>query len=558
MNTRVKNLLILGLGLVVAGGLLLYPAYRWSKTLRADMLADKARQAYDVGNFQIAFDHANSAALMNPDNVELGILRGKAGLKLDRRNPFPLWKDLLRAPEVTVDDLIELVNRLDEYRLYTEVNLVLPVLLEKDPTNLRGRELYLASLYREYRFAVVDRLAAKWLEEGADSWTIHSAYIEALLNYPSADKREEGMAHLRRLTERKDEVGLYAIRRILQMKLEPDAMRTYIERLENHSEAAPEDKILTLGWRYFREGSIGFNEAHRAVKKLIDLEDETERKRYFTWLSNMQKFDLLLEQLEEDVAMRDAELYRLFLNAMIEAGKASEVVELTLDTSAELPLSESSMLIIRSRALAAVGNMEELGKALDLAVRLSTLDDFPELERELARLQRWDNLGELYWRLMENRMTRMFAAGKLIFSTYYLNDETGLIKALGAIDITQFESDPKLQNFIAYLKLIYEPKSYLESAHVLEDLIAKHPNLYDFRIMLALCHTLQGNPEMTTRLLPMIPKELPSQQFRYLKVAHHIITHLGQDAESSRADMVGKIPFDDLLPRERALLLGTR
>lgn len=558
MKTRVKNLIILGLGLAFAGGLLLYPAYRWSKTIRANFLVEKAQQAYNVGNYQIAFDHANSAVLMAPHNVEMEILRARAALKLDRRNPFPLWEPILRDPAVTPTHLVELIDRLDQYQLYKEVNLVLPVLLAKDPSNISGREHYLQSLYRDYRFMEVEHLAKKWIDEGADTWIIHSSYIEALLNYPAADKREEGMFYLRGLSSRKDQIGLFAIRRLLAMQQDPDEMRAGIERLEAHPLNEPEDKILALGWRYFREGSIGFDEAHRAVLKLIDIENETERKRYFTWLSNMQKFDLLLEKLELDVAMRDADLYRLFLNAMIEAGKASKVVELTLDTSAELPLSESSLLLIRARALSAVGNKEEMSKALDLAVRLSSLEDFPELERELARLQRWKNLGELYWLLMENRMTRRFAAGKLIFSSYYLNDETGLIKALETIQIDQFEGDPNLQNFIAYLKLLYDPTSYLESAHVLEDLITQHPNLYDFRIMLALCHAMKGNPEMATRLLPTIPNKLPTQQLRYLKVAHHIVTHLGADPESARADMVGTITFEDLLPRERAILLGNR
>jgi hypothetical protein len=559
MKTLHKNLLIGGAGLILAGALLLYPAYRWSKSFRAGLLAERASQAYEVGNFQTAFDHAFSASLMAPDDLEIAILRARAALKLERRNPFALWEPILHEPAVTAAHLVELAERLDALGQPQQVNQVLPVLLARDPANERGRELYLQSLYRDFRFTTVERLAGRWIEEGTASWPIHSAFVEALFNYPTEEKRAQGLAHLHRLSERPDTLGLYALRRLLSLPhLDPEETRTCVGRLEAHPEAAPEDKVLVLGWRYFREGSIGFNEAHRGVLQLIDIEEPQDRKRYLTWLSNMQRFDLVLEKLELETAVRDGELYRLLLNAMIEAGRASEVVTLTIETTAELPLTETAVLVLRARALGALGQQEELNKALDLAVRLSTLDDFQELERELARLNRWRNLGELYWRLMENRMTQSFAAGKLIFSTYYLNDETGLIKALESIKVEQFAGDPNLQCFVSYLKLLYAPNERLEAAHALEDLIAQHPNLFDFRIVLSLAHLLAGRVEMVERLQPAIPPELPAEQLRYLRVAHHIVRHFAESPDDRRAAMAGKIPFDDLLPRERALLLGQR
>jgi len=554
MKTLTKNLLVAALGLLAIAALLAYPAYRWSKSVRAEMLAEKAEQAYANENFQIAFDHAYSARLMDPDNYEIAILGARAALKLPRRNPFALWEPIMDRPEIRSEHLVELAERLVELRQFSQVDLVLPVLLEKDPDNERGHELYLESVLRDYRFALAERLAQRWIEAGTESWIIHNGYAEALLNYPAAEKREQGFDHLRSLVDRDDELGLRAIRRLLALNPGPEETRDLITRLEAHPLAEEKDRMLALGWRYFREGSLTFEEAHQGVLELLDLESEEDRKEYFTWLSNMRRYELLLEELEMDEATQDGDLYRLALGAMIQSGDAGKVVQLTLDPSG-LPISEAAVLILRARALAAIGDQEELDKTLDLAVRLSTLDDFSELESELARLKRWDNLGELYWRLMENRMTQRVAAGKLIFSTYYLKDETGLIEALETIELDQFEGDPNLQNFVAYLKLLYEPKSRLDAAHELEDLMAQHPNLYDFRIVLSLAHLLAGNTRMVERLAPAIPETLPAQQMRFLKVAHHVVTHYADDPEAARTAMADALPFEDLLPRERSLLL---
>ena len=553
---RSKHLiaLIAGIGLLAIALLLAYPALRWSKTYRAAGFADKSLQAYELGNYKSALDHAMTACGLAPQNEEYALIRARAALRYKVRDIFRLWAPILRYEGTTAADLVDLVEMLEDLEQEASINATLPVLLEKDPTNSDGRRLYLRALLRDFQYEAVREVAGQWIEDGSRDWGVHGAYVSALLNFPDPAIQAEGKAHLESLVDDPTRLGLNAIRRLLTMELTPEQTRDLIARVEDHPLAERGDKMVTLAWRYREEGSTTFEDAQREVLALIDFEDPLQRTEYLQWLARLGRHSLVLENLTEKDAVADAALCRLYLNAKIETGAEAEVIDFTIGNKDDLPLSQASLLLIRSRALARLGNQQELEKTLTLAVRVADLRDFAELEREFAQLGRWRNLGDLYRTLMENRATRQFGAGKLIFSHYFLNNEPELVSTLKDLSLDEFRDDANLLNFVAYLKLLYENDTRLEVTQALEDLMAEYPNLYDFRIILALAYKLDGNDRVVNELLPFIPPQLNDAQLRYLRLAHRVIFEAVSKQEGA-AFTPAPLEFDDLLPRERAILL---
>lgn len=548
MRSPRNTLLLASAAWLVSALLLAYPTLKWSEKIRANLRAKQASEAFAAGDYRTAFDHAASAFSLNPGDPSTARLRARAALKMQATDAFRLWQPILRDPEVTAEDLSELVVLLAAHRQESALNQVVPELLARDPRNQAGREAYLAMLFKDYQFAIVERLTRAWIDEGATDWFIHRSYAQALVSF--SDRQQEGIEHLMALSHNDDTTGLEATRFLLRISRGDAPAGELIDRLQEHPLATREDRLFVHTYRFRTHAVSDFETLESRILDEFDLQLAEDLKTYLGWLARMERFETITQRLTPDDAFQDEDLCRLLLTALIESGRADEAIRLTLEPS--IPMGEVPLLLLRARAFEKQEKPADRSKALALAVSVAEIADIPELERELVRSDHGDLLSELYASLMNHARTQPFAVSKRLLSNYRRGFEPELLQALDAVRIVDYEDDAKLLSFIAYLKLLYNRDPFLDTAHKLEDLLTKHPNVLDFRILLALAHQLDGNDEAVAQLRPLIGEDLGPGQPRYLHVAHHFVVH----GPANAATGTSGLHFDQLLPRERALLLG--
>jgi hypothetical protein len=186
---------------------------------------------------------------------------------------------------------------------------------------------------------------------------------------------------------------------------------------------------------------------------------------------------------------------------------------------------------------------------LAVAVETATADETEALASTLSVMGEWI----LLQRLMENRLREDPANPeylvKLIGAYYYAGDAAPLPPLLEKLKRGSLESQPVWESFIYYLHLLidgFNPDSHMQ----LEAMLARYPEVFEYRLVLGLSFLLNGQPQLARGLVEDMP-DLPPATARHLRV---IAIILGMPADT----LLLPGERDQLLPRERFLISQAR
>ncbi|MFP4541772.1 MAG: hypothetical protein ACLFR7_09090 [Opitutales bacterium] len=557
---RVRQLILPALLLILfVVGFFLVPKLPFDRESRAHRQINAGVQAFAEGDYAAAFEHARAARHIAPGLMRARLLEARAALRLEDPRALELWKPLLHDSEVVAEDIAGLAAFVASGGQPEEANRLLPLLLSKDPRSPQARELQLRALENDLRFASIENLARKWIEQGADDWFVHEAYVGALLRMPSEEKRQRAMEHLQRLAERRSDLGVRALRMLINLSQAPDQIQQLVARLESHPRAEASDQFTIVSWRYSSEGSISFNVANEQVRELLPLNTAQGRRQYLLWLVRMNRYDRFLSEITAEEGLADAEMARRYLLALVEDGQAEAVLDLTSDFKREqLPLPEAEADLFRARAHASRGQIEARDEALGWAATLADGASASRVEEELSRLRQWETLEYFHRRLLAQAETATLGAQRLLRTTYSRGDEVNLMRALDEVRFDHFREAPEAALLLAYLNLLYKPDRVLRSIEVLEDLVVAYPNIFEFRIVLALAYRLRGHDEVIARFEPALPLSPPQGRDPHLQVAHYIALAGPDGPYADPAGPRAYLDLNRLLPRERAVVEALR
>lgn len=514
---------------------------------RVDKWSEEAIVAYTDGEFEEASSLVTAARKLDPENRLLVLMEARIALRLNQPDILDLWKPLIASAEVTADDLSELAWYLSETGMDDEVNRLLPIILERNAEGAKARELYLESLVRGYQYSQAEKIAKKWIAEGAKDWFVHKALADVLLRDPRKEKNDEGLSHLRKLSVQNDENGIEAIRYLISVAEDPTQKAALMEKLEAHPRLAVRDRFYLATWKYLETHSISFRDAAREVREIINPSRSEGQKQYLRWLAGVNAYDEILIELPRTEALADQTLNELYFEALLAERQPEEIIDATRELQIKtLALDEVSAQLYRARAFAALGQTVERDKALDWAMTLAKDEQVRLVEFTLRRMQLTDTLEVYFWRLLSQKDYASYAAPRILQLNYDQADEISLAKALELIDFETIGDHPGSRLFLAYLNLLYRPTRSLESIQVIEDIIASHPGLVESQLMLAFSYYLHGQARNVERFLGTLPQSAPTSDFRYLQIAFFVL----------HADELGngEIDLSGFLPRERALV----
>lgn len=557
MNRALKIVLISLAAVVLVGAPLLYPAWVWSRDLRADKLSAEATELASAGQAREAFKKAWSAHLFNRGDDAIRLQVAQLALEARMSDCMAYWKPVLNLGlEVSLNDLEKLARFLSENGEREELFDILALINQRDPANTTARALHLTALESDFDYYAILALTNQWIKDGANDVETLKAHADALLALPEDAFGQRAMAFLEQLSLRDDALGFDSIKRILLRTQLPSDRDTWVERLDQHPTAQLEDRMFAAEWRSLRANNTDFEQLDERMQNL-HRQFATEvgsSPLYFSWLERADKPALILERLSQDDALTDETLARIYLNALIATGKADQALQITLGREGNLPLSESLRMIARARALTAMGEQESAENALRIAVENVELEDFSKLEFEFSRMDRWDSLQGLYGKLAESRITREFTDAKMVFANYFLSREPDLVGHLDRISPDSFAADPNIEMFLLYLKIIYKRGDFIDACQRLEDQVTAYPGMLQGRMLLALAHLMDGNEDTATEIARLVPATLPEDLPRYVRVVHLILANQLKEAQLQGDQLLQA----KLLPRERTLAVGNR
>jgi thioredoxin-like negative regulator of GroEL len=203
--------------------------------------------------------------------------------------------------------------------------------------------------------------------------------------------------------------------------------------------------------------------------------------------------------------------------------------------------------------LTALGMQGRLGSAqayaeqmnLEFEVVPGEQDDSDALASNLFRAGEWKLLQQVLARRLLEDPDNPALLVKLLAAHYHSGDAAALPDLLARIKPGALESQPVWESFVHYLNLLnggFEPDLHLR----MEQLLARYPEVFEYRLVLALSFLLQGQAQLARGLIVDMP-DLPPATARHLRVCAVI---LGMP----EADLILPGEKDLLLPRERALI----
>jgi len=541
--------------MIIAAGILALPAYRYAKAVRAERLLEESREFTRQQNKAKAYEKALSAHFLNPTDEE--ILLALANAAIDHRHASALewWPRVIGSKLRTAEDLKKYVDFLLRTRNSEEAAKYISLLAEELPDDVEVGLMQLRILKEQRKLQEAVNLARNWIDRGYDSEELYRSYIEGLMGLPYEGFRDEARRFLESLIGREDATGRMALRFLVRFpNVDEEQRRDYLARLQRHPIAENIDRLALYQYEIATR-EVDFATIRDEVLGLFDREDPEQRGELAGWLANMGYANEVLQLIDAESARKDGQLFLLFMNAKIATGAALEVYETTLMPPDQLPVERADNLLLRARALEALGRTSEYRETLDNIARTIDLKEFEKVETVLLRSGHWDTLETLYRRLLQNDFTAPLGKRKLLAAHYYLGDEEALLALLGSLKIDEFDDNPPIQNFVAYLNILHNRDTATSRAAV-ESLVAKYPRSIDFRLTLALILFLEGKVDSAHELLINMP-ELDRSAPRYFLVIAATVLSAHGDEEKARA-IFQQIELSNMIPRERRLLINAQ
>lgn len=529
-----------------------YPTYRYINTLRSHVLLKQSIQSAESEKGIYAFQKALSAHHLNRNNATIHLNLARRAAEINHLHAIAWWEHILDHPERTPDDLqlyLELLIVQGEFSL---ARSTFARYSDELPEDLPKWKTYLHFLKEDKRFYEAYLYIKQLIEQGNDTWFLHHSLWRYSSLLMTQDATKHAVEHLLTLTERKDETGIKTMRLLLGLgSLNAQQQRDLLPRFIAHPLIERNDLLL----QYSIEFTLGIKtylEVRQQMAKHFDLTENRNLRLIASWLSAHNMSEETLELVEIEQAEQDRDLYWKVLLSTIESGDPQTAFDLTLQDGNINPLNSLERMAGRARAYKAMGAKRQFEESMRETVESINLINYQIVESELLATEAWNMLLLLYQRLADNPSTKKTGWFKLMMTHYQLGNEQALFRLLTEYTIEDFQGEPTVQNFIAYLNLIYQ-NDVDSSRRVLERLFRDYPNIIAFRITLALAYQQSEAAPLATPLLKDIQTLPTFKGDRPLLITYALLTPPNQRSHALN-QKIETLTQDNLLGREQRLL----
>ncbi|MFP6899615.1 MAG: hypothetical protein VCA36_01650 [Opitutales bacterium] len=539
-------ILLGGLGLSLAA----YPVYGLLKTIRAEQLLNHSRELHDKGQKQQAFRRAHASYMLNPHSLEGLRWLCEVADSIGYHELIEWRRKLVDDPRSEPGDRIELIRAaLSNHQ---------PQLAEEVIRNLRASDVDA----NEYRY--LQLLTS--LSQGRAAKPFALAQCREILSYPKApvevyriywslcldslDPRfnREAITHMEKTVLTGGKVGLAALRVLLQLPNQDDSKRNlHAQMLWEHPMAQRHDLLLSLRSAFF--GQALPKRALRAVlDKQYDRLDETELMEISTILNDLGLHENAADLLPMQTMTDQKELWAEWVRAKIGSKQIKEAASVLQE---QAPFSESEYLFLHSLLLRKNGEAEEADLELHEALRLAKASDLPILRKFVLLHEDKDTLVALLKRLAKEPQLRHWASALLILTLQRAVDAEPLVEALSSMQIEEYGNDPETANRLSRLKALHG-QDLNTCRKIAEQLVARYPEIREYRFTLALVYQESNRPKEALRLLEGMlstnPTECPTQRL----IGARALLANGFSSEANK--LVDGLQDIKLLPAERRIL----
>lgn len=197
-----------------------------------------------------------------------------------------------------------------------------------------------------------------------------------------------------------------------------------------------------------------------------------------------------------------------------------------------------------------LGSAQAYAEKMDLEFTIvpGKQDDSDALASNLFQAGEWQLLQQVLERRLREDPDNPEVLVKLLGAHYHAGDPAPLPELLEQVGPGALESQPVWESFVNYLDLLingFSPATHQR----LEALLARYPEVFEYRLVLGLSFLLHGQPNLARGLIVDMP-DMPLATPRHLRVCA-ILLGLPE------TDLLPPAERELLLPRERSLIQAT-
>lgn len=470
--------------LLIAGGILAYPAYQLARKWGLDVLLNQYEQFAEEGEAEPAFQKAYRAYQLFPDSEGASLALARASLEVNHPDAPQFWEPVLDYEERSPEDLKAYVQYLLETFQFERAFRLTPRLFREMPDDPEVHEYHIQGLIRNRKFAQIVGVARELIDRGFETPFIYENLYVALWAVDTENSRNAALSVLYENASRQDEIGAGAARRLLSFGfIKPEIQRELAHWLVENPEAPKEDLLVGIA-RLETLGELNPTEKESLISERFNLEQTDDLSILANWYFENGSYEKVIDLAPPEKFMAEATTSRIYHQSLIQLGRAREAYENTLRTDRDPGLETVDILLIRAQAQEILGQQEEFEQSLNLAVEQVSLNEFSDLERTLFEVEAWQVADRLYRRILEVDGLELIGRQKLIWSKYLQGDEYRLLRYLREIDLRNYEEEPPVLAFLAYLKLLFQ-QDPVETRFALEELVSDYPSVTDFRLVQA-------------------------------------------------------------------------
>lgn len=559
MQTDRKKLIIILVAsfsvLAVAAIFLAAPLYHQFKVWRARSLSESALELVEKGGkedrnvIQEAWESASAAYRLVPQDYEVVRALAEIYSMADPAQALSFWEEALAMSDGAAEDRLKLVEAALATGRYDLVEEHLPVLEREIPGNadfmlLKARFLASRKKFDE-ALQVVRKLIQ--LEEVPDS--AHFLFVQLSQLTGNDEVRREGIKYLWKLAERKDNLGLLALRNLANLPdKDPDSLDELIRRLEKHPLASNEDYLILLDLKLTLPGA----DADRLIQETrarLDLEENEEKVVIGRWLNRNRLYSQTLSLIDRITAVRRQDLFLIYMDALAALKKWDEIGKV-LDLN-NLPVEDSIMHVFKMRYFIATG--EE--RRAEIEWNTAVLDAGRDQKMLWYLVNYASRLGYVdFKRSALEELTGIPASMRQAYEEL-LTLEQSVGDTHHSLEVIErmaeiYPNDPAVINDQAYLNLLLD-RNVEESLRQAEKMVKANPHYLAHRVTLVLAYYRAGNPQAALSLFKDLPLEWAKIPARWKPVLAAVLKANGNDVQANQ--MLEGVDLSQLLPEERQL-----
>ncbi|MDX1950561.1 MAG: hypothetical protein SFY81_00160 [Verrucomicrobiota bacterium] len=478
--------------LLLLGGVFARPAYRQVKAWRARQFAETAKELLEKKEYQQAFQKANAALQMKPDDIE--VIRLTADVATRVRAPIApnLWNNLIYHPQATQQDRENYAEFLMMANRVEAAESMVGQLLTKEPVS--AKTYFMAAQIAQSRRDTPR--AIQFLRSALEKDTTHRPSElmlgSLLLSSQSPTDQTEAKKRLANvISKTNDTLRVSAMYRLARTDLPKPEVERLLQMVRENSNPSLDEYFLGLDLMKKLDPSSAQKLIAQAVAKFRTGKAE-ERVALGTWLNSQGKFAETAQSLPPEQGLKNPQLSLIYIESLAGLERWDDVYktlareDLGLEPVFHEAMRGSSARKIKKEDLAKI----HWSKAMTLA------SEQPEKLRIVAELaERSDSREEAitaYSKMMEVPNLANNANRAMLRLLHQSGDTRGMRELIKKMS-SKTRFDTSLQNYHAYLNILLG-ENVAQSKAVAEQLHAQKPEDLGFKTTLALAYLREKNP----------------------------------------------------------------